>query len=106
MSSPDVNCALTLLPFRSIDEGVNLANNGRQGLGVSVWSENIGLLNEVAIKLKVSFKLFKPCLTVRCNYFRLETYGLTVTDIFAPQYLSLPLKIVEEVILEENKVFN
>lgn len=66
VSSPDVNCALTLLPFRSIDEGVNLANNGRQGLGVSVWSENIGLLNEVAIKLKVQcLKQFK--VLVNCN---------------------------------------
>lgn len=46
--------AVTLVPFRFIDEAVNLANNSRQGLGVSVWCENIGLVNEVARKLNVN----------------------------------------------------
>ncbi|XP_074028862.1 succinate-semialdehyde dehydrogenase [NADP(+)] isoform X2 [Leptinotarsa decemlineata] len=44
---------VTVLAFRSIDEAVNLANNTRQGLGASIWSENVGVVNEVARKLKV-----------------------------------------------------
>lgn len=43
----------TVLTFRSIDEAVNLANNTKQGLGASMWSENIGVINEVMRKLKV-----------------------------------------------------
>ncbi|CAG9857827.1 unnamed protein product [Phyllotreta striolata] len=46
--------AVTVLAFRSIDEAVALANNTKQGLWASVWSENIGLVNEVTKKLKVS----------------------------------------------------
>ncbi|XP_066149483.1 phenylacetaldehyde dehydrogenase-like [Euwallacea fornicatus] len=53
LTAPEINTVVALLPFRNIDEAVNLANNGRQGLGASIWSENIGLLNEVARKLKV-----------------------------------------------------
>ncbi|XP_050302851.1 uncharacterized protein LOC126740736 isoform X3 [Anthonomus grandis grandis] len=44
---------VTLVPFRSIEEAVSLTNNRRQGLGASVWSENIGLVNEVARRLDV-----------------------------------------------------
>ncbi|CAG9766771.1 unnamed protein product [Ceutorhynchus assimilis] len=54
LTAPVNDGTVTLLPFRSIDEAVNLANNSRQGLGASVWSENIGLINEVARKLKMS----------------------------------------------------
>lgn len=48
----DVN-VVTVISFRSIDEAVNLANNSRQGLAASVWTENIGTINEVARKLRV-----------------------------------------------------
>ncbi|XP_060527016.1 uncharacterized protein LOC132702435 isoform X2 [Cylas formicarius] len=44
---------VTLLPFRSIDEAVNLTNNTRHGFGASVWTENVGLANEVAAKVTV-----------------------------------------------------
>jgi len=54
LSGPENDSAVTLVAFRSIDEAVTLANNTRQGLGASVWSENVGLVNEVARKLKVS----------------------------------------------------
>ncbi|KAH1005832.1 hypothetical protein HUJ04_006745 [Dendroctonus ponderosae] len=54
LTPSEKNSTLTLLPFRSVDEAVNLANNSRQGMGISVWSENVGLVNEVARKLKVS----------------------------------------------------
>lgn len=47
---------VTVIAFRSIDEAVNLANNTRQGLAVSVWTENVGTVNEVAKKLKVGIK--------------------------------------------------
>ncbi|KAF5270340.1 hypothetical protein FQR65_LT05528 [Abscondita terminalis] len=46
--------AVAVLPFRTINEAVNLANNSRSGVGVSVWTENIGLANEVVLKLKFS----------------------------------------------------
>lgn len=46
--------AVTILAFRSIDEAVNLANNNWQGLWASVWSDNVGVVNEVSRKLKVS----------------------------------------------------
>lgn len=46
--------ALTVLAFRSVDEAVNLANNTRQGIGATIWSENIGNINEVTKKLNVS----------------------------------------------------
>ncbi|KAJ8943706.1 hypothetical protein NQ314_009679 [Rhamnusium bicolor] len=45
---------VTVLAFRNIDEAVNLANNTRQGLAASIWSENIGVVNEVTRKLKDS----------------------------------------------------
>lgn len=48
----DVN-VVTVISFRSIDEAVSLANNSRQGLAASVWTENIGIINEVAKKLRV-----------------------------------------------------
>ncbi|CAH1155062.1 unnamed protein product [Phaedon cochleariae] len=57
---------LTVLAFRSIEEAVNLANNTRQGMAACVWSENIGVVNEVARKLNVgnvwvnSFGTFSP----------------------------------------------
>ncbi|XP_056633056.1 2-aminomuconic semialdehyde dehydrogenase-like [Diorhabda sublineata] len=50
----DTAKAVTVLAFRSIDEAVNLANNTRQGLWASIWSENSGVINEVTRKLKVS----------------------------------------------------
>ncbi|KAJ8945696.1 hypothetical protein NQ318_012415 [Aromia moschata] len=59
---------VTVLPFRTIDEAVNLANNTRQGLAASVWTENIGTANEVTKKLKVS------------NVW-INTYGQTLADI-------------------------
>lgn len=43
----------TVIPFRSIDEAVALANNLEQGLGVSLWSENLRVVNEVTRKLAV-----------------------------------------------------
>lgn len=45
----------TVLSFRSIDEAVNLANNSIQGLGATIWSENIGVINEVTRKLNVRY---------------------------------------------------
>lgn len=50
----DTAKAVTVLAFRSIDEAVNLANNTRQGLWASIWSENSSVINEVTRKLKVS----------------------------------------------------
>ncbi|XP_018331417.1 uncharacterized protein LOC108741212 [Agrilus planipennis] len=43
-----------VLAFRSIAEGVALANNSRQGLAASVWTENIDTAEEVAEKLTVT----------------------------------------------------
>ncbi|KAF7272488.1 hypothetical protein GWI33_014725 [Rhynchophorus ferrugineus] len=66
IEAPENTGALTLIPFRFIDEAINLANNSRQGLGISIWAEKIGLINEVARKLKVnnvwvnSHGLFSP----------------------------------------------
>ncbi|KAL1491169.1 hypothetical protein ABEB36_011809 [Hypothenemus hampei] len=60
------NGILTLLPFRYIQEGIDLVNESGHGLGVSIWTENIGLANEVALKLQVpnvwinGFGLFNP----------------------------------------------
>lgn len=45
---------VTVTAFRTINEGVNLANNTRQGLAASVWTESSSVLNEVVAKLKVS----------------------------------------------------
>lgn len=43
-----------VLAFRNTNEAVALANNLKQGIGASVWTENIGLANEIASKLKVA----------------------------------------------------
>lgn len=45
--------AATILSFRTPKESVALANNSKQGLGASVWSENISLVNEVVRQLNV-----------------------------------------------------
>lgn len=72
---------LTVLPFRTINEGIALANNNRQGIAASIWGENISQVNEAAKKLQVgtvwinSFGLFKPGVTFMpwkesgCGYF-------------------------------------
>jgi aldehyde dehydrogenase (NAD+) len=43
---------VTLTPFRTPDDAVDLANNTRYGLAASVWSENINLAIDVAAKVK------------------------------------------------------
>lgn len=43
----------TLVGFRTINEAVALANNSRQALGATVWTENIALANEISRKLEV-----------------------------------------------------
>ena len=43
---------VTLTPFRTPDDAVELANNTRYGLAASVWSENINLAIDVAAKVK------------------------------------------------------
>lgn len=43
---------LTLLSFRTLKEGVALANNTRYGLAASVWSENVNRALETASQLK------------------------------------------------------
>lgn len=43
----------TILPFRTTNEAISLANNTKQGFAATVWTENIGLANEVSKKLKV-----------------------------------------------------
>ncbi|XP_018580223.1 aldehyde dehydrogenase family 8 member A1 [Anoplophora glabripennis] len=59
---------VTVIAFRSIDEAVNLANNSRQGLAASVWTENVGIVNEVAKKLRV-------------NNVWINSHGLTAPEI-------------------------
>ncbi|TAN10415.1 MAG: aldehyde dehydrogenase family protein [Rhizobiaceae bacterium] len=43
---------VTLTPFRTPNDAVDLANNTRYGLAASVWSENINLAIDVAAKVK------------------------------------------------------
>ncbi|KAK4883517.1 hypothetical protein RN001_006836 [Aquatica leii] len=50
----DDSMVVSVLPFRTANEAVNLANNRTSGIGASVWSENIALTNEVAKKLNFS----------------------------------------------------
>ncbi|XP_072393857.1 putative aldehyde dehydrogenase AldA [Diabrotica undecimpunctata] len=45
---------ITVVAFRSIDEAVGLANNSKQGVWASVWSDNANLINELTRKLKIS----------------------------------------------------
>ncbi|KAJ8920513.1 hypothetical protein NQ315_005382 [Exocentrus adspersus] len=59
---------ITVLAFRTIDEAVNLANNSRQGLAASVWTENLGIVNEVTKKLRV-------------NNVWINSHGLTSAEI-------------------------
>lgn len=44
----------TIMSFRNLAEAITLANNCRQNLAASVWTENIGTANEVAVNLKVN----------------------------------------------------
>ena len=43
---------VTLTPFRTPEDAVDLANNTRYGLAASVWSENINLAIDIAAKVK------------------------------------------------------
>jgi aldehyde dehydrogenase (NAD+) len=43
---------VVLLPFRTHDEAVEIANNSRYGLAASVWSDNLNLALDVAPRLK------------------------------------------------------
>ncbi|HVW55115.1 MAG TPA: aldehyde dehydrogenase family protein [Rhizobiaceae bacterium] len=43
---------VTLTPFRTPDDAVELANNTRYGLAASVWSENINLAIDIAAQVK------------------------------------------------------
>jgi len=40
------------MTFRTVDEAVELANNTRYGLAASIWSENINLALDVAMRVK------------------------------------------------------
>ncbi|HET7411446.1 MAG TPA: aldehyde dehydrogenase family protein [Pararhizobium sp.] len=43
---------VTLTPFRTPDDAVDLANNTRYGLAASIWSENVNLAIDIAAKVK------------------------------------------------------
>lgn len=38
---------LSVVPFKTIDEAINIANNVRYGLSASVWSKNLETLNQL-----------------------------------------------------------
>lgn len=61
----------TILPFRNITEAIKFANNCRQNLAASVWTENIGTANEVARKLCV-------------NHVWINCFGMFPTNIITP----------------------
>lgn len=45
---------ISLMAFRNISEAVSLANNNKQGLAASIWTENISIANEITDKLEVA----------------------------------------------------
>ncbi|CAH0553949.1 unnamed protein product [Brassicogethes aeneus] len=49
-----LSCGVAVVSFRHIDEAVRLAENSKQGYAASVWTENVGLANEIAAKLNVA----------------------------------------------------
>lgn len=63
----------TILSFRNTAEAIELSNNCRQNLAASIWTENIGIANEVAKKLNV-------------NHIWINCYGMFPTNI---NYLSV-----------------
>ncbi|RZC37711.1 aldehyde dehydrogenase 5, mitochondrial-like [Asbolus verrucosus] len=66
---------ITLTAFRTINEAAALANNTRQGLAASVWTENNSLANELIRKLKVGTIWF-------------NSHGLFSADISTSPYKS------------------
>ena len=44
---------LSVIPFRTPNEAVSIANNSKYGLSSSVWTENINLGLDIAPKIKV-----------------------------------------------------
>lgn len=49
----NVSPAATIIAFRTPKEAIALANNNRQGLAVSLWCDNITLINEITPHLNV-----------------------------------------------------
>lgn len=45
----------SIVSFRSVDEAITLVNNLKYGLGLSLWSENIRVINEITKKVEVLF---------------------------------------------------
>lgn len=54
LSKDETSDILSILAFRTAAEVVTLVNNNKFGLGVSIWSDNISLCNELTRKIKVS----------------------------------------------------
>lgn len=42
-----------VVPFRSTEEAIGLVNNLKHGLGVSIWTENVKVISEIAKKIEV-----------------------------------------------------
>lgn len=76
---------LTVLGFRDAKEAVALANNCRNEVAISVWTEKIGLANEVAMQL--------DCSTVWVNCFNKLTpemqWPLNRWEYFQPRSVCL-----------------
>lgn len=47
-----------VIPFRSTEEAIALANNLKYGLGISIWSENIRVTNDMTKKIEVKLNIF------------------------------------------------
>lgn len=80
-----------VVPFRSSDEAIALVNNLKYGMGISIWCENIKIINEVVRKIEV-IMLQWNYETNKYLYFQTTNVWVNKSPKFAADIAFSPMK--------------